>query len=405
MNRSSQFGIKIDFSKSNSSYLYDKITDKPYLDFFGMYATLAIGYNHPVFSSDEYKEELLRISGTKITNCEILSDESSEFNKEFIEYTSNGVYTHFHYSCTGALAIEAAIKTTMDYKGIPNPRVISFKSSFHGINGYGGIVTDRFEPVNQRLKGFLGSWWEPLDNPVIEYENGTAVANEKKVSRVLQQIEDIIVRDKNVCCILVEPIQCTFGDRYFPESFFLGLRGLANRHDIPLIFDEIQVGFGGTGRVWYFQHLPIVPDIVVFGKKTQLSGIMVKEKFAKIFQKAIRLEVTWDADLMDMVRCKHVIKAYKEYNVLKNVRKMSERLVSGLKEIDGLVNIRNAGLLVAFDFVEKTKRDEFMKLLVNDGMICNPTLDHTIRLRPNLCVTVAEVDDALKIMAEAANKI
>lgn len=405
MNRSSLFGIKIDFSKSNGSYLYDKITDKPYLDFFGMYATLTLGYNHPVFLSDEYKEELLRISRTKITNCEILSDESSEFNKAFIEYTSGGIYTHFHYSCTGALAIEAAIKTAIDYKGIKNPRVISFKGSFHGINSYGGFVTDRFLPVSNRLDGFPGNCWPPLDNPIITYQNNKPVKSEEKVAEVLSGAERIIQEERNVCCILVEPIQCTLGDMYFPDSFFNGLRAIADKYDIPLIFDEIQVGFGGTGRVWYFQHLPIVPDIVAFGKKTQLSGIMVKEKFAKIFEKAIRLEVTWDADLVDMVRCKYVIKAYKEYNVLENVQKMSARLVSGLKEIGGLSNIRNAGLLVAFDFPDKTKRDHFMKSLVTHGMICNPTRDHTMRLRPNLCVTVAEVDHACAIMAEAASKL
>ena len=405
MNRSSIFNIKIDFEKSQGSYLYDKNAGKQILDFFGQYATLALGYNHPIFNTTEYQSEVLRVSHQKITNCEILADESGEFDETFRNYTSTGLFTHYHYSCTGALAIEAAIKTAMDHKGIQDPRVISFEGSFHGINSYGGIVTGRFEPVNQRLKGFLGPFWEPLENPVIDYENSTGAANEKKVSKVLQQIEDIILRDKNVCCILVEPIQCTFGDRYFPESFFLGLRELADRHDIPLIFDEIQTGFGVTGRVWYFQHLPIVPDIVAFGKKTQLSGIMVKEKFAKIFENSIRLEVTWDADLMDMVRCKYVIKAYQEYNVLENVRKMSKRLVSSLKEIGGLLNIRNAGLLVAFDFVEQTKRDEFMNSLVNNGMICNPSRDHTIRLRPNLCVTDAEVEHACKIMAEAANKI
>jgi L-lysine 6-transaminase len=405
MNRSSIFKIKIDFEKSQGSYLFDKSSGKQYLDFFGQYATLALRYNHPIFQSGDYQSEVKRVSHQKITNCEILADESAEFDKIFKDYTSIGIFNYYHYSCTGALAIEAAIKTAMHYKGIYNPRVISFKGSFHGINSYGGIVTDRFEPVNQRLISFPGSYWEPLDNPVIEYRDGEILIDEEKVNNVLQQIEDIIVRDKNVCGILVEPIQCTYGDRYFSQSFFIGIRELADRYDIPLIFDEIQVGFGGTGKVWYFQHLPIVPDIVVFGKKTQLSGIMVQDKFAKIFQKSIRLEVTWDADLMDMIRCKYVINAYQKYNVLDNVRLMSGRLVSGLKGIDRLLNIRNAGLLVAFDFKEKLQRDSFMKSLVNNEMLCNPTRDYTIRLRPNLCVTSAEVDHALEIMTNAAKSL
>ena len=68
----------------------------------------------------------------------------------------------------------------MDYKGKGHQRVITFKGSFHGINGYGGIFTDRFDPVEKRLNGFPGSYWESLDNPIIEYKDGEPVENIKK---------------------------------------------------------------------------------------------------------------------------------------------------------------------------------------------------------------------------------
>ena len=93
-----------------------------------------------------------------------------------------------------------------------------------------------------------------------------------------------------------------------------------------MIFDEIQIGFGGTGKIWYYENLPVSPDILVFGKKTQLSGIAVKEKLSKIFKNSIRLEVTWDADIVDMIRCKYVIKAYKKYEILKHVNEMATYL-------------------------------------------------------------------------------
>jgi len=405
MNRSSIFKLKIDFQNSEGSYLFDKDTKKKYLDFFGQYATLALGYNHPIFKTDDYKNEITRVAHQKITNCEIFSDESAEFDELFRSFTSKNIFTHYHYSCTGALAIEAAIKTAMDYKGHGHQRVLSFKGSFHGINSYGGILTDRFEPVNQRIKGFPGAYWEPMNNPVIIYNNGQEIIDDELVQRVLIEIEKIITDEKNVCAILVEPIQCTFGDYYFPEEFFIGIRELATKHDIPLIFDEIQVGFGGTGKLWYFEHLPIVPDILAFGKKTQLSGIAVQEKFSKIFQKSIRLEVTWDADIMDMIRCKYIIHVMKEADVLQNVNTMAERLKNGLSEISLIKNIRNCGLLFAFDFEEKEQRTIFVKELFNNKMLCNPTRDNTIRLRPNLCVTKEEVDHALTIMQMAADKI
>ena len=108
MNRSSIFRKTIVFSKSSGSYLVDSKSGNEYLDFFGQYSTLAIGYNHPIFKTSYYLDEIKRIAHQKITNCEILSEESDEFNSIFKNYTSKGNFSHYHYCCTGALAIEAA---------------------------------------------------------------------------------------------------------------------------------------------------------------------------------------------------------------------------------------------------------------------------------------------------------
>ena len=401
MNRSSIYKIKIDFDKSQGSYIYDKDSGRKILDFFGQFASLTLGYNHTVFKSIDYIEEITRIAHQKITNCEILSDETSEFDELFRSYTSLGLFNYYHYACTGALAIEAAIKSAIDYKGSNCHRVISFKGSFHGINSYGGVLTDRFEPVSKRLNGLPGAYWKPIHNPVIEYKDGEQFEDTDLVDKVLRKTEYLLEKNKDICAILVEPIQCTYGDRYFPESFFIGLRKLADNYDVVLIFDEIQIGFGGTGSLWYFQKIPVVPDILVFGKKTQLSGIAVKEKFGNIFNNAIRLEVTWDADIMDMIRCKYIIKAYEEFDVLNNVITMSERLKNGLSDINNIKNIRNCGLLFAFDFEGRSQRDRFVKKLLDNKMICNPTREKTIRLRPNLCVTKEEIDHAISIMKKA----
>lgn len=411
--RKTQYGIKIDFEKSKGSYLFDKISNKKFLDFFGMYATLALGYNHSIFSRKDFKDRMLKIASCKIVNNEILSDEAQSFDQNFTDYVSiNGKFTHFHYSCTGALAIEAAIKTAIDYKGYEKPRIISFGGSFHGINGYGGFFTERIGGPGERLMGFpaqLSSCncaWPKFKNPIMTYENGILKPNNENVLSTLNEIENCINSENSqISGILVEPIQCTFGDKYFSETFFVGLRKIADKYDIPLIFDEIQIGFGGTGKIWYFEHLSVEPDIVVFGKKVQLAGIMVKEKFSKIFSTPIRLEVTWDSNIVDMLRGEYIVKAYKEYNILDNVNIMGERLRSGLEQTKNLLNIRNTGLLFAFDFKSESMRNIFVNKLFLNQMLCNKSGKKTVRFRPNLCVSEEEIDKALEIIKKVDNSL
>ncbi len=380
--RSTKFGINVDFEKSHGSYLYDRKTDRELLDFFGMYASLPIGYNHPIFRSKSFIDEYMRVASFKVNNCEFVSDETLQFDKMFREFAGKGVFEHFHYSCTGALAVEAAIKTCLAYKNYHQLNVVSFENSFHGINSYGGFVTSRFPGADARLSGLPDAYSTKIRPDI------------KEVNRIL--------RTTDVTCLLVEPIQCSAGDIYFDEEFFKAIRRACDEYDVPLVFDEIQVGFGGTGKLWYYEHLGIEPDILVFGKKTQLSGIMAKEKYGSIFsaKNSIRLEVTWDGDVSDMVRCKYIMKAYKAYGILGNVNKQSRALVEGLSGIEDILNLRNSGLIVGFDLPNVQKRDILVSELYKNGLSCNKTGQKSVRFRPNLNVSEEEIDHALKIIKE-----
>jgi len=379
--RSSKFNIRVDFKKSYKSYLYDKNTNRKFLDFFGMYSSLPLGYNHDIFKSKEFLDDYISASSFKINNCEFTSDQSLEFDNKFCKFAGKDVFKYFHYCCTGALAVESAIKTCIDYKGHQSPKVLSFNNSFHGINSYGGFVTSRFPGADARLSGFPELFSVKSDCNI-------------------RDVEQKILENK-ITCVLVEPIQCSAGDLHHSKQFFTKLADICSKHDIPLIFDEIQVGFGSTGNLWYYESLGIVPDIVVFGKKTQLSGIMVQDKMGSIFspQRSIRLEVTWDADVTDMIRCKYIMDAYEEYNILENVNRQSHKLVQGIKNIKIIKNVRNCGLIVGFDLTNKTERDIVVQELYNKSLLCNPTGDKSIRLRPNLAVTDEEIETAIKILS------
>ena len=378
--RNSKFNINVNFSKSNGSYLYDNNTDRRYLDFFGMYASLPLGYNHKVFQTEQYKSDILSASAFKINNCEFVSNESIRFDTNFQEFTNNGEYVHYHYTCTGALAVEAAIKTCIHHSGYKKPNIVSFRNSFHGINSLSSFITDHFWPANKKLSGL----------PQIF---------STKLSCDLRQVEDYL-SSNHTTCVLVEPIQCSAGDIHLDNEFFRGLRSLCDTYSVPLVFDEIQVGFGSTGKLWFYEHTGIVPDIVVFGKKTQLSGIMVNDKYGSIFDKdqVTRLEVTWDGDVLDMIRCDYIMKAYKQDNIIQSISEKSEYIVSHLRKLNNLLNVRSSGLIMAFDLSDMDKRDKLVRELYNNGLICNKTGKQSVRLRPNLAISYEDIEDFIYIM-------
>tara|TARA_R100000664_G_C2759934_1_gene150380 strand:- start:3313 stop:4494 length:1182 start_codon:yes stop_codon:yes gene_type:complete len=384
--RSAKYGIHIDYEKSTGSYLYDKTTQRPYLDFFGMYASLPLGFNHPIFQSPEFIEEYIRCSSFKVNNCEFVSDETLEFDSLFVEYAGQN-FRHFHYTCTGALAVEAAIKTSIEYKKCHSPTILSFHNSFHGINSYGGFVTSRFPGADRRLNGFPEAF-------------------SVKVDCSLEQVKDAI-KEHDLTCILVEPIQCSVGDVHHDRTFFQGLRNLCTEHDIPLIFDEIQVGFGGSGKLWYHEVVEVLPDIVIFGKKTQLSGIMVAEGFGDIFNpgRNVRLEVTWDGDVADMIRCKYIIKAYQKYGILENVKRQSTLIREALSTSPTVLNFRNCGLIIGFDLNSSNMRDRMVEKLYSRGFLCNSTGIKSIRLRPNLNLSDADTQKAIDLIVQCGEEL
>ncbi len=406
MHESSIFKIRIDFDKSHDSYIYDKDKAAYLLDFFGLYSSLPLGYNHPIFKSPAFVDEYMRIASIKVPNCEIISDEAGEFLAEFKAHPSTAIFKHFHFCCTGALAIEAAVKIAIDQKGSLKPQVLSFKESFHGINSYGGFLTDRFAPVNARLDGFPEMGWTKLTTPKIHYKD-----NAVDVKATAQAYDSFVVDleaalnkfgREHIAAILVEPIQATYGDNYYPSEFFKKLRQFCDENQVALIFDEIQTGVGTTGTMWYFEQTGIVPDIVAFGKKLQVAGVMVRPQFGKTFQIPVRLEVTWDGSLCDMVRGKYVLRAYQQYQLLANAAQRGAEILAGLRKIPGLLNPRGAGLFNAVDFPTKAARDAFFARAVDLKFMCNKTKDVTVRLRPNMNVSSKEVAEALNIIAKAA---
>jgi L-lysine 6-transaminase len=163
---------------------------------------------------------------------------------------------------------------------------------------------------------------------------------------------------------------------------------------------------GLTGRMWAYQHFDFLPDIIAFGKKTQVCGIMVGKRVDEIednvFKVSSRLNSTWGGNLIDMVRCQRYLEIIEEENLVKNAEIQGKRLLEGLEDIaekhSMVSNARGRGLMCAFDLPNPQKRDEVKKRLYAKDLLILPSGATTIRFRPPLIISESEIDEALHIV-------
>ena len=204
-------------------------------------------------------------------------------------------------------------------------------------------------------------------------------------------IENLENVTKNISSVIVEPIQCTAGDVYLDVTKLKKIQDLCNKNDICFIVDEIQTGFGVTGEMWYSKMIGLNPDIVIFGKKSQICGIIVNDKYSEAIHSQYRkLEVTFDGELIDAIRSEYILNAIEKNSLLENVKDKSKILRN---ELSGLFeNYRSVGHLIAFDFQNKQERDDFALNAYLNRLLVNPTGEKSIRIRPNLAFSDNELD-------------
>lgn len=367
MQKRTVFDIVIDFEKSHGSYVYDKKTHAEFLDLFSMFSSLPLGYNHQIFD-ESFERKIRSVSKIRMCNNLFLSEEREEFLSAFKKHVFSD---YIHLTCTGALAVEAAIKCAMETKKVKNPMVLALKKSFHGINSW-GFITDRHSVTAERMKNFPANNWLNLDVGELKKYLATQDAS-------------------NLVALVVEPIQCTAGDIYINSQDLKELQELCNRLDVCFIVDEIQTGFGVTGKMWYSDRIGLKPDVLVFGKKSQVCGIVVSEKYNECLTSPYRkLEVTFDGELIDIVRATYILKAYEKFDLINRAKQNSEKFAALLR--DQTLNYRSIGHLIAFDFENRAQRDSFAKKCYAKNLLVNPTGEASVRLRPNLAISDPEFE-------------
>jgi L-lysine 6-transaminase len=374
----SVFNININFDKSQGTYLFDNFTNKKFLDVFSMFSSLPLGYNHQIFD-ESFDIKVKSVSRLRMSNNLFQSNELVNFEKKF---SSISPHKNIHLCATGALAVEAALKCAFEVKKDPNAIIVGLKNGYHGINSW-GFTTDRLmSSVNQRVINFPENNWQNLP---------------------IEEISSFITKNhNNIAAIIIEPIQCTAGDIYIDIDKLKDIELICKNNSICFIVDEIQTGFGVTGDYWYTKKIGLKPDILIFGKKTQICGIMANEDYSEaILSDYRKLEVTFDGELIDAIRCSYIMDAIENDLLLENVKEKSEILKNELS--DFFINYRSIGHLVAFDFLDSNLRDKFVKKCYSNFLLVNPTSDNSVRLRPNLAFSDNEMDELVDKIKKSLN--
>jgi len=410
----------IDLEKSHGSWLVDARNNKEYLDLFSMFASMSVGYNHPYVL--ENKDRLTDASLNKPTNSDVYSTQMAEFVETMGSMAQPEYLPYAFYVSGGALAVENALKTAFDWKVRKNlangkneggSKIIHFQESFHGRTGYTLSLTD--SPDSRKTDYFPKFEWPRIINPKLEFPATDEVIQivKEKEAKAVDQIERAMKEyPDEIAGLIIEPIQGEGGDNHFRESFFRQLRELANEHEFLLIYDEVQSGGGITGKMWAHQHYgdDCQPDIISFGKKTQVCGIFASNRLNEVeghvFEESSRLNSTWGGNLVDMVRFTIYLEIIERENLLDQVKENGAYLKLGLESLqknypETVFNVRNRGLFGAFDLKSGEERDKSIELIAKEGAIMLGCGTKSIRFRPHLNVSRTEIDQGIDMINQA----
>ena len=410
------FRIVIDLEKSQGSRLVDAVTRRELLDLYGFYGSLPVGFNHPYFDLPEVQRDLLLASKTKIANADVYSTFYATFVDTFSRVAGLPPLERYFFIDGGALAVENALKAAMDWKvrknlaagqGERGTDILHFQRAFHGRSGYTMSLTN----TDPRKTDYFAKFpWPRVMTPCIDFSLPEAqrkenvIEREKRAETEIQQIIEHSGTD--IAAIIIEPIQGEGGDNHFRPEWFRTLRGFCDKSNILLIFDEVQCGLGLTGKTWCCEHFGVLPDLLVFGKKTQVCGVMAGPRLDEVqdnvFRLPSRINSTWGGNLADMVRSTHYLRIIEQENLIENAQEMGRFLLDELRRLSAseplISGVRGRGLMIAFDLPNRDTRDEFYRGLFDRGLLAIRCGERSIRFRPVLDIAQDVLQTALEMI-------
>ena len=415
------YDLTFDMERSQGVTIYDSKYKRELLDFFTCFASVPLGYNHPKMVGDKaFTDSLLRAAMTNPSNSDVYTVEYAQFVNTFAAVAIPDYLPHAFFVSGGALAVENALKAAMDWKVQLNFRkgytyekgtkVLHFEHAFHGRSGYTMSLTNT---LPDKTKWFAKFDWPRVSSPMRTFpETADSLAATIERERLaIGQIKQAFADNKDeICAIIIEPIQAEGGDHHFRAEFMEQLRLLADENEALLVYDEVQTGVGLTGKFWCHEHFGerARPDIIAFGKKMQVCGILagtrIDEIETNVFRVPSRINSTWGGSLVDMVRATKVLEIIAEDRLLTQATHTGKHLQTCLHELaatyPSISNVRGSGLLCAFDLPDTASRNAFLKKGMAHGALFLGCGNRSIRFRPALMIEPTDIDEGMAIIRQ-----
>ncbi len=396
--------------RAQGTELWD-VDGKRYLDFVGGIGVLNIGHNHPkVVAAVQAQLQKVTHACFQVVAYQPYLD----LAKRLCEMIGGEQAYKAAFFTSGAEAVENAVKIARAYT--QRSAVIAFRGGFHGRTLLGTTLTGMSQPYKQNFGPFAP---EVFHTP---YPNAYRNVTSEMALQALDELLATQVAPERVAAIIIEPVQGDGGFLSAPVEFLQGLRALTEKHGIVLILDEIQTGFGRTGKWFGFQHAGIQPDLVTVAKSLAgglpLSGVVGK---AEIMDAPLPggLGGTYGGNALSCAAALAVIDAYEQEHLLARGEALGERLRQGLLRLQTryprIGDVRGSGFMLAIELIKddlaRTPDADLNQRLIDEAraggllVIKCGVYRNVLRFLAPLVTSEAQVDEALQILDAALARV
>lgn len=415
--------IVVDLDSGAGCHLRDQRDATEYLDMTMFFSTAPLGHGHPGLHTSDFAAALVRAGRVKPSNPDFATVEQARFVETFQRVVGDPELPLLFFIDGGTLAVENALKVAFDWKtktnarngiGVRGSRVLHLEHAFHGRSGYTLSLTNT-EPA--KIRDYPMFDWPRIPSPAVEPGPRWGSAELLPEERVALRAAEAALRryGREIACFVYEPIQGEGGDRHLRPEFLRAMQELCRENDVLTVADEVQTGGGLTGRAWAHWSLGLEPDLVAFGKRMQVCGLMGGRRVLDVadnaFREASRISSTWGGSLVDMVRATRILEIVEDEDLFGNARVMGEPLLSGLRELVAefpsvLREARGRGLMSAISFHEPAVRDRAIVLArERHRALFLPSGPDSLRCRPPLSVRADEVAEAVAALRETLGEL